>query len=445
LKRTIFSYALISVFILSISSAVAQQKPNIVLLISDDHAWNDYGFMGHPHVETPRIDDLAAKGVVFRRGYVPTGLCRPSLMTLATGQYASSHGIIGNDPNPNTDARRAEMISQLDKFDTLPKLLAEQGYLSHQSGKWWEGSYQYGGFTHGMTRGFPEPEGRHGDDGLVIGREGLTPVTDFIDMAVGEEKPFFLWYAPFLPHRPHTPPRRLLNKYLDKGLEFRIARYYAMIEWFDETNGAIVDYIDDKGLTDNTLFVYVSDNGWIQSVGKDDFAPRSKLTAFEGGVRTPIFFTWGDKFKTSDRPELVSSIDLFPTILAAAGARIPENIPGLNLLPNLEVGSKIPRQAIFGESFAHDVLDFENPHKTLIYRWVIEDKWKLLLTYDGIISTFSDVITREEKRPQLYDLSADPHETKNRAAENPDIVAKMAGQINDWYSVDQVKALTVWE
>ncbi|MBT5186899.1 MAG: sulfatase [Kordiimonadaceae bacterium] len=434
-----------SVFILSISSAVAQQKPNIVLLISDDHAWNDYGFMGHPHVETPRIDDLAAKGVVFRRGYVPTGLCRPSLMTLATGQYASNHSIIGNDPNPNTDARRAEMISQLDKFDTLPKLLAEQGYLSHQSGKWWEGSYQYGGFTHGMTRGFPEPEGRHGDDGLVIGREGLTPVTDFIDMAVGEEKPFFLWYAPFLPHRPHTPPRRLLNKYLDKGLEFRIARYYAMIEWFDETNGAIVDYIDDKGLTDNTLFVYVSDNGWIQSVGKDDFAPRSKLTAFEGGVRTPIFFTWGDKFKTSDRPELVSSIDLFPTILAAAGARIPENIPGLNLLPNLEVGSKIPRQAIFGESFAHDVLDFENPHKTLIYRWVIEDKWKLLLTYDGIISTFSDVITREEKRPQLYDLSADPHETKNRAAENPDIVAKMAGQINDWYSVDQVKALTVWE
>ena len=94
---------------------------------------------------------------------------------------------------------RAKLISYLDQFDTLPELLGERGYLSHQSGKWWEGSYKHGGFTHGMTRGFPERGGRHGDDGLKIGREGMKPIEKFVDHAVAEKKPFFLWYGVFLP------------------------------------------------------------------------------------------------------------------------------------------------------------------------------------------------------------------------------------------------------
>ncbi|MBT5187757.1 MAG: sulfatase [Kordiimonadaceae bacterium] len=425
-------------------SAFAQQKPNIVLILSDDHAWNDYSFMGHPDVKTPRIDELAARGVLFRRGYVPTGLCRPSLMTLATGQYASDHGVTGNDPNPITLARKAEMITFVEKFETLPELLAEQGYLSHQSGKWWEGSYQHGGFTHGMTRGFPEEGGRHGDDGLAIGREGMEPVTDFVDMAVEQDKPFFLWYAPFLPHSPHNPPDRLLKKYLKEGRSVHIAQYYAMIEWFDETNGQLIDYIDKKGLTDNTLFIYVADNGWIQSEDNKGFALRSKQTSYEAGVRTPIFFTWGEKLKTADRPELVSSIDLFPTMLAVAGARTPEGIPGLNILPNLTSGEEITRKAIFGESFAHDVVELDNPEATLLYRWVIEGKWKLLLTYDGTVSRNQTVHPRTEKRPQLYDLIADPYENNNLAKDNPDIVAKMAKQISDWKPLKQAKTITTW-
>jgi hypothetical protein len=114
--------------------------------------------------------------------------------------------VTGNDPSPKYadpkselyHERRAALISYLDRFDSLPKLLGERGYLSHQSGKWWEGNYRHGGFTHGMTRGFPEPGGRHGDDGLTIGREGMQPIEQFVDMAVAEGKPFFLWYAPFL-------------------------------------------------------------------------------------------------------------------------------------------------------------------------------------------------------------------------------------------------------
>ncbi|MCB1123691.1 MAG: sulfatase-like hydrolase/transferase, partial [Verrucomicrobiae bacterium] len=211
-------------FGLNFQELMADERPNIVLLLSDDQAWTDYSFMGHPDVRTPNIDKLASESVVFPRGYVPTALCRPSLMTLATGQYAHRHGVTGNDPSPkyaepNSDLynqRRAQLISYIDEFDTLPELLGEQGYLSHQSGKWWEGNFKRGGFTHGMTRGFPEKGGRHGDDGLKIGRDGLQEIYDFVDMAVDQDKPFYLWYAAFMPHTPHTPPDRLYNKYKGK-------------------------------------------------------------------------------------------------------------------------------------------------------------------------------------------------------------------------------------
>ena len=431
-------------------AAAEDSKPNIVLIISDDQAWTDYGFMGHEAIQSPNLDRLAQQSIVFRRGYVPTALCRPSLMTLATGHFAHHHGVTGNDPSPKyADPKselyaeqRAKLISYIDQFDTLPELLVGRGYLCHQSGKWWEGSYQHGGFTHGMTRGFPEPGGRHGDDGLKIGREGMQPVTDFVDMAVSEKKPFFLWYAPFLPHSPHNPPERLLKKYEKEGRPLPIARYYAMCDWFDETCGVLLGHLDKKGVRQNTLVVYVTDNGWIQNPNGPGYAPRSKQTPYEGGVRTPIMFSWPDKLKPANRPELVSSIDLVPTMLAAARAPIPKDLPGLNLLPNLETGKKIDRDAIFGEGFAHDIADIANPEASLLYRWCIEGRWKLLLTYDGEVNRYKTTHPRTEKHPQLFDLLADPQEENNVAADRPEVVARLAKRIEDWYPLKERKTIT---
>jgi uncharacterized sulfatase len=374
-------------------------------------------------------------------------------MTLVTGHYAHRHGVTGNDPSPKYadpksalySERRAQLISYIDRFDTLPELLAERGYLSHQSGKWWEGSFQRGGFSHGMTRGFPNPGGRHGDDGLKIAREGMKPIQNFVDMAIERGKPFFLWYAPFLPHTPHNPPERLLENYRREGRPLPIARYYAMCEWFDETCGQLIDYLDQKEIRDNTLIVYVTDNGWIQNPQGGGYAPRSKQTAYEGGVRTPIMFCWPSKFKPASREELVSSIDLVPTILGAAGARIPEDLPGLNLLPNLETGTEIERDTIFGEGFAHDIADIANPEASLLYRWCIEGKWKLLLTYDGEVNRYKSTHPRTEKRPQLFDLMSDPHEETNVAVENPDVVARLVQKIADWYPVKERKVLARFE
>lgn len=435
----------------AIASLGFAAPPNIVLLLSDDQGWPDYGFMGHPHVHTPNLDKLARRGALFPRGHVPTALCRPSLATLITGLYAHQHLITGNDPSPilaPTDSMRygelrEELISRIDRHPTLPKLLAKRGYLCFQSGKWWEGSYRRGGFTGGMTRGFPEPNGRHGDDGLAIGRRTMKPVFRFIDRAIEKERPFFLWYAPMMPHEPHNPPEPLLAKYLDDVDLPSVAKYYAMCEWYDETCGQLINYINEKGLAENTLFVSLGDNGWIQNpTGRGPI--RSKLSPYEGGTRQPIIFTWPGTIPPQRRDEHISSIDIAPTILSAAGAPIPSSLPGKNLSPALRDKKPLDRDAIFGETFAHDIADLNNPEASLLYRWVIEGKWKLLLTYDGADSARDRHPTMPvdaDRRPQLYDLETDPHETSNLAAKNPELVARLAKRISDWWLVTERKTL----
>jgi uncharacterized sulfatase len=434
-------------------TAAAAAPPNVVFIISDDQAWTDYSFMGHPLIQTPHLDKLAARSALFTRGYVPTALCRPSLATFATGLYTHQHKISGNDPShalasPNSSeyaALREQLISHIDRHPTLPKLLSQRGYLSHQSGKWWEGSYRRGGFTHGMTRGFPERGGRHGDDGLKIGREGLSPIFHFVDEAAAQQKPFLLWYAPFMPHTPHTPPERLLARYRDKVDSLHVAKYYAMCEWFDETCGQLLDYLDHKGLSQNTLVVYVCDNGWIQNPQANGYAPRSKQSPYEAGTRQPIMLCWPGVIQPQKRNELVSSIDLVPTILSAAGVKAPANLPGLDLLPLVRDGKPLARDTIFGEGFAHDIANLEKPEASLLYRWAIEGKWKLLLTYDGAVGRYASSHPRTERRPQLFDLLADPHEKTNLASEHPEVVARLAQKIAAWWPVTERQVQTVWK
>lgn len=451
--RCVFTILLLVTSALTATAA----PPNIVMLISDDQAWTDYSCMGHPDIQTPHLDALASRSAMFRRGYSPVALCRPSLATMITGLYPHQHRITGNDPTRDPSITAAEyaalrerLIAKLDEHPTVPTLLSRQGYLSYQAGKWWEGNFKRGGFTHGMTRGFPEKGGRHGDDGLQIGRQGMKPVLDFVDMAVSEQKPFFVWYAPFLPHTPHNPPERILKKYRQDGRDISLAKYYAMCEWFDETCGTLMDHLKESGVAENTMIVYVTDNGWIQRTPdttvpagwKTSFAPKSKQSPNEGGTRTPIMVSWPGRIQPSDRPEVVSSIDLVPTMLKAAGAEVPANLPGIDLLPVVTGQKPLGRDHLFGESFAHDVADIDNPEASLLYRWVIQGKWKLLLTYDGKVNSYGPVHLREEKRPQLFDLLADPTETTNLAEHNADVVAELAAKLDAWWKVKERKVLT---
>ncbi|MEO0447272.1 MAG: sulfatase-like hydrolase/transferase, partial [Verrucomicrobiota bacterium] len=190
----------------------------------------------------------------------------------------------------------------------------------------------------------------------------------------------------------------------------------------------------DSGIAENTLVIYVTDNGWIQTES-DGYAERSKRSPYEGGTRTPIMFRWPSVIPPSDRPELCSSLDIVPTILAAADAEGPHEFPGLNLLPALKKGEGIGRDTLFGESFAHDIADIENPQASLLYRWVIRGHDKLLLTYDGAPGKMKYPPLSGE--PQLFDLQGDPGETINLATKDPDLVRELSTLLDEWYVTDQ--------
>ena len=428
----------------------SERRFNVLWIISDDQRWTDYGFMGHPRIKTPEIDALAKQSLLFRRGYVPTSLCCPSLATMLTGRYPHQHGITSNEPmmrrgTPRDEFLRAceEMDSRITRGPALTRILAKHGYLSLQTGKWWHGSYRLGGFSHGMTHGDPKRGGRHGDVGLTIGRKGLAAITEFWDLAKRENKPWFVWYAPFLPHSPHTPPKRLLDKYRERSPSIAVARYEACCEWFDETCGELLRELDKRGQADNTIVVYVCDNGWIQDPRRPNrFGPRSKQSPYDGGVRTPIFVRFPKALRDATAkqgqskgdPEqrerqgdgaqlrsalvgeskaLATSLDLVPTTLAALGIEIPKGLPGIDLR---DKEAREARRFVAGQIYLHDARSATRPGASLRYRWLVHrDGHKLILPHkpnvpDGPI--------------ELFDLLSDPHETKNLAEQRwPRVVA----------------------
>ncbi len=394
-------------------AAAEGRRPNVVMILSDDQGWGDFGFMGHEVIRTPHLDRLADESLVFPRGYVPSSLCRPSLATAITGLYPHQHKLTGNDPPAGV--ARERMLRHIAAVRTLPRELAGLGYRSLQSGKWWEGNCMCGGFTDGMTHGDPDRGGRHGDEGLRIGRQTMAPITEFLD-ACGDE-PFFLWYAPFLPHTPHNPPERLLQRYRKAGRSIHVARYFAMCEWFDETCGQLLAELERRGLADETVVVFAVDNGWIQREDARGFAPRSKRSPNEGGVRTPIMIRWPGRVEPRRSQALASTVDLAPTILAACGLPVPVDLPGVDLLG--EAAST--RDCVFGEVYEHDVVDLDRPSRGLCYRFVVCGRHKLI------------VPARGGGRPQLYDVVADPSEQRDVAADEPGLVSRLLVQLDSWW------------
>lgn len=421
-----------------------ESLPDIVFILSDDQAYNDYSFMGHEHIRTPNLDRLAQESRLFTRGYVPDSLCRPSLATIISGLYPHQHGIVGNDPPPaKSDGRptmrrygdpayqkRVEQFLKLhiDQMETLPDRLKPLGYVSFQTGKWWEGGAGRGGFDHGMTHGDVSRGARHGDIGLEIGRKGMEQVEQYVQSARQAEKPFFLWYAPMLPHTPHNPPERLLAKYRQVAPTEPIAKYWAMCEWFDETIGELRQIVHRSGRPDNTLIVYVTDNGWINLSDRSAFAPRSKRSPYEGGIRTPIMFHWPGRIEPSrNDTSLVSSIDLVPTTLALLKQPADPQLPGIDALEDSALKA---RPAVFGEIFEHDIVDMRDAAKSLQYRWIIDGYRKLIVPAERMSSTGGE----DNPGIELYDLQNDPREERNLAdAEHADAIRKLQAKLDEWY------------
>lgn len=456
-------------------SRADEDPPNIVYLISDDQTYRDFGFMGNERVHTPNLDALAAKSARFPNGYVPTSVCRPSLVTLLTGLYPHQHGVTFNHGPPGNSAynrmtsrEEYERVRQrefelVQKVPTLPGLLAkERGYRSLQTGKFWEGHWRNGGFTEGMTTFEPPPTSQtyggvrklasgervahgNGDAGLQIGRETMKPITDFIESCAEHDTPWLVWYAPYLPHQPHDSPERFYELARSRpGVKEHEIPYYASIAQFDETVGELVRFVEEKGLAANTIFVLVVDNGWSPSRTPQKGRPvefahtkESKRAPFDDGLRTPILFRWDGIVEPATHEELVNSIDIVPTLLQAAGVgeSIVESLPGVNLLTAGKSDSELDAdRTIFGEVYPGDATSLDNPAGDIAYRWARRGDFKLIVPH----------LHGEAKKPWgnylpngnsiLFNVRLDPVESENVIAQHPEIAADLRKRLDEWWT-----------
>ncbi|MEQ8849160.1 sulfatase-like hydrolase/transferase [Botrimarina sp.] len=407
------------------------ERPNVVLIISDDQGWADYGFMGHPTISTPNLDALAAGGVVYDRGYVTAPLCSPSLASIVTGLYPRQTQIRGNDPVGETKkmdpevraALRERMYAPMQIHESFVKRLRSNGYATLQTGKWWAGDPRDHGFEQAMTHGDTRRGGRHGDDGLAIGRSTMRPITEFVERAVDDEEPFFIWYGVFLPHSPHNAPERLVAKYRDVAPSEAIAWYWANCEWLDETCGQLLDCLKENGVYDDTLVVYTCDNGWGQDPEvrhKDD--GRSKRYPTEMVIRTPIIVSHPAELQpVRDKRALASNIDIAPTILHACGIKPADGMTGLDLRdPDL----LRKRDRVFVEAYEHDSdLDhLDDPDHGLLARVVIEG-WGKLVDYGS--------------RVELFNLKPDVDGRLDRQQIDAYRGARLAGILQQWLDADR--------
>ncbi|MBK1878712.1 sulfatase family protein [Pelagicoccus mobilis] len=364
----------------------AERLPHIVLLIGDDHGFPYFGFMGDEHVVTPAMDTLAEGGLLFTEAHVTTPYCRPSLRSMITGLHPVTYVQRKNqivkerremDPDwgslNKTEKqmwKAVETANAMKSFDTLPKLLREKGYVSWQGGKWWENGYDSGHFDEGMTDGwdmkkFGTDDFFHemmGSDGTELGRTTMAPLFDFIDRQ--QDKPMFIWYGPMLPHTPYDAPDKFKKFYEHKDISESAKQYYSNITWWDDGVSQLMDYMGERDLLENTLFIYLSDNGWEQDADVEYWYEgvtvyndskystggfQGKGGNYDSSYRTPLIFYWKDKIHgTVNQSSLVSSLDLVPTILDIVGLENPEELPGRSLKPLLRGDSYDERTELIG-------------------------------------------------------------------------------------------------
>ncbi len=438
------------------AEAWADRPPNVVLLIGDDHGYPYFGFMGDENVSTPTMDALAWGGVTFTQAHVPVPYCRPSLRTMATGLYPVQYQLRLNehieqrmreDDYDSLSRSEQQMWMSVEKangmaiFDTLPSLLREAGYVSWQGGKWWENSYRNGHFDEGMTEGwdmstFGTDDFFHemmGSEGNELVRETMDPLYDFIDRH--EDEPMFIWFGPMLPHTPYDAPYRYTKYYEDMDISESAKDYYANITWWDEGVSNLMDYIEAKGLMDDTLFIYLTDNGWEQDADVEYWYPEALadydseyLTGGYGGkgamydlsLRTPLIFYWRGGLSSSfNESSLVSSTDIVPTVLDIVGLDVPDELPGRSLKPLLEgVGDYEEREVI---------VSYTNNRRSPDTAMGVPAEGYAVRTRRWHFFWYA-----ESDEMLLYDVTVDPRGQNDLSEERPELVEQFKQEVADW-------------
>jgi len=409
-----------------------ETPPHILFIIGDDHGWPNSGFMGDPIVQTPELDLLAAQGTVFNYGYATASVCAPSLQTLLTGLHPHQWILQKNQVEAEIGALIPRGFEVAYFEDTLPRRLFELGYRSFQAGKHWEGTYDMAGFDAGTAETFVP--GQFLAPGRYFGRpDPIDPLWDFIDTSSGE--PLLLWLAPMLPHVPFDPPAHLKALYEGQGLDGNAVLYYANITRLDALIGDVLGGFSDRGMLENTLIIYLSDNGWEQEPHTSHWAggiiggAKGKLSIYELGFRTPIIFRWpGHVPEGRVLNDLVSFEDVHATILDYAGASGADESPGFSLRPRIEESTNVPvREMIAGVMDGQRTRESEFIPGSGLAGFTTGERAAFIRTPEWRYLSYPD---RGESL--LYKIDEDPFEVFELTPTFPDVASTLDGAMQDW-------------
>lgn len=410
LRPLAFLAALAALAPCAAAAAPTRDRPNIVLLVGDDHGWPYSGFMGDRIVQTPHLDELAATGTVFTHGQTTASVCVPSLRTLLAGIHSDQWDAYRDAVERLAGPQRPR--TEVAYYWTLPRALAWQGYDTWEGGKLWEGTFEQAGFTHGMATAvspnvFESVGDRFGRDGWSEG-VALDPFRAFLDST--GERPFFAWIAPLLPHSPFDAPPEFQALYASRGLTAQESGYYANVSWFDAFVGRVLAELDARGLRDDTLVVYLADNG----VGiHQPFAGvgQGKGTLAELGFRTPVILSWPGRVPAGEvRTDLVSEVDVPATILDYARADPIVAGGGVSLRSAIETGVPVGREKIVGHYRGNTAANSGYFVRTAIWRYV--------LARDG--------------SERLYEIARDPFEQTDVAGAHPELLTQFRADVAAW-------------
>jgi len=434
------------------SSANAQTRPNVIVIMADDLGYADIGAYGIKRIPTPNIDRIGNEGVKFTDGYSTAPVCSPSRAGTQTGRYQQRFGFEFN----NGPARRdAEEGLGLDVNEiTLGKQLKTSGYHTGLIGKWHLGSQSQ---FYPTNRGYDEFVGLlsgatsyidlkqpgvinyqrdgGGEGGNAGGRNQYTQIvegpqrtvvqnhaeylTDYFGRRGAEyvtrngasQNPYFLYLAFTAPHDPLTVTKKYYDRFPHiKTEHHRI--YAAMVSALDDAVGEVLDAVDRTGEADNTIIYFLSDNGcaaYYDGMCACEPLRGGKLTHYEGGVRVPYLMRWPARVKTPQvYRNVVSTMDIFPTVVAAAGGKLPTDrvYDGVDLAPYL-TGAK--------SGMPHDVLMWRRSPMVSIRK----GDWKMWKDLSG-------------KYTLLFNLKDDLNETTNLATKNPAKVKELEGALASW-------------
>lgn len=414
-------------------TAHAAKPPNIVHIVADDLGWKDVGFNGCTDIKTPNLDALAKGGAKFTQFYVQP-MCTPTRAALMTGRYPFRYGL-------QTIVIPTAADYGLDTNEwLLPQCLKEAGYKTAIIGKWHLGhadrkywprqrgfDYQYGAmigeldyFTHdehGVLDWFRDnqPVREQGYTTTLLGDDAVK----YINTQDGQT-PFYLYLTFNAPHTPYQAPKEYINKYA--AIPDQTRRIYAaMVDCLDENIGKVVAALDQKGLRDNTLILFHSDNGGTRDKKfAGQMADMSKVTLpcdngsyrngkgslYEGGSRVAACANWPGHIQPQTVDGMIHAVDIYPTFAALAGAPTTRCKPldGLNVWDTIAQGNKSPRT-----EFVYNVEPFRGA--------VRQGDWKCIWR------------TSLPSSVELYNLADDPTEKNNLATAHPDKVAAMQARL----------------